>query len=576
MKLRINLFYKMLFIIVVIISITLFLYGRSYQNNIKLITNQLTLTDLSQLNFFTQQLDNNVDQLFTNAYTLFRDSTIRNFGQIDNLEHLINRNNTKLNVLEKLSLQTSSANLINHIAVYNVNSKEVLSTDSTSQFGELALKQSLDSDWTFIPYTAQSMSQGEFHMYLASPAHYLEKPEKANMIMEVRFSTSELVKMLSEYQTQYSGDTFLFQQNNEIISQPNSDLDLARGILSKIEGLEDKKNISTVVNFEGKRYMVNSAWSESLKWHVIHYSPLEIFLKPLESSRLAFYIASIFLLILSIFLLLLLFRQIHRPISMLIRAVNRIKEGMWSYRINLHTNNEFSILNEAFNEMASQIQTLIEQVYMEQLRVKDAYLKQLQSQINPHFLYNCLFFIKSKAGVGDTDAVSAMAINLGEYYRYITRLDESNTTIGQELKLLDNYLSVQNLRKQRIVYQINMPESLLELQIPRLLIQPLVENSIVHGIEKISGQGLITITGKTEGTRLYISVEDNGAGMSEQDRIKLLEKIESPVFNETSGYGLWNVQQRLKHVFGVHSGLSLSTSEMGGVCVTLRMDRKEV
>lgn len=576
MKLRINLFYKMLLIIFVIISITLFLYGRSYQHNIKLITNQLTLTDLSQLNFFTQQLDNNVDQLFTNAYTLFRDSTIRNFGQIDNLEHLIDRNQTKLNVLDKLSLQTSSTNLINHITVYNVNNKEVLSSDSSSQFEELTLTQSLDTDWIFSPYANQSMSQGEFHMYLSSPEHFLKTPEKANMIMEVRFSTAELVKMLSEYQTQYSDDTFLYHQDKEIVSQPNSDLNLARGILSKLEGLEDKKNISTIVNFEGKRYMVNSAWSDSLKWHVIHYSPLEVFLKPLESSRFAFYMASLFLLILSIFLSLLLFRQIHRPISMLIRAVNRIKEGLWSYRININTNNEFSVLNEAFNEMASQIQTLIEQVYMEQLRVKDAYLKQLQSQINPHFLYNCLFFIKSKAGVGDTDAVSAMAINLGEYYRYITRLDESNTTIGQELKLLENYLSVQNLRKQRIKYQINMPESLLEVQIPRLLIQPLVENSIVHGIEKMSGIGLICITGKTEGTRLYISVEDNGAGMSEPDRKKLLEKIDSPIFNETSGYGLWNVQQRLKQLFGVHSGLSVDSSEMGGVCVTLRIDRKEV
>lgn len=131
---------------------------------------------------------------------------------------------------------------------------------------------------------------------------------------------------------------------------------------------------------------------------------------------------------------------------------------------------------------------LIEQVYLEQLRAKDAHLKQLQSQINPHFLYNCLFFIKSKAVVGDTDSVEAMALNLGEYYRYITKTDHSLTTLQDELKLLENYLEIQNLRKQRISYEMDIAEDLLGLQIPRLLIQPLVENSIIHGIEKRSAQ----------------------------------------------------------------------------------------
>lgn len=577
MNLRLNLFFKMLLLIVVVISVVLFLYGRSYQHNIRLITTQLTMADLEQLHFFARQVDNNVDQLFTNAYTLFRDPTIRDFGHINSLDHLIDRNQTKLNALEKLSLQTSSTNLTHHITIYGVNSNEALSSDSTSLFEKTTYTLPLNTEWTFMPYPSiTDMTQGEFRTYLSSPAHFSETPEQANMIMEVRFPTSELEKMLSEFQTQFSGYTFLYRKDTGILNPASSDLNFATGILNNIEGLEDKKSISTIVNYEDERYIVNSAWSSSLKWHIIHYSPLEIFLSPLESSRAAFYMASLILLILSIFIAFLLFRQIHQPISMLIKAVNRIKEGIWSYRVSMNANNEFAVLNEAFNEMASQIQTLIEQVYMEQLRVKDAYLKQLQSQINPHFLYNCLFFIKSKAGVGDTDAVAAMAINLGEYYRYITRLDDSNTTIEQELKLLVNYLSVQNLRKQRIEYHIDIPDSLLEVQIPRLLIQPIVENSIVHGIEKKSGIGHILITGRSDGTKLYISVEDNGAGMSELQIENLSAKINSPHFDEATGYGLWNVQQRLKQRFGVNSGLTIQSSDSGGISVTLRIDRKEV
>src|SRR5690606_24324680 len=131
--------------------------------------------------------------------------------------------------------------------------------------------------------------------------------------------------------------------------------------------------------------------------------------------------------------------------------------------------------------------------------------------------------------------------------------------------LLKNYLSVQNLRKQRIQYNIDVPTAMLSLQIPRLLIQPIVENCIIHGIEKISGTGIISITGKIEGIRVYISVEDNGPGMNEAEIAALHDKINQPDFNSTGGYGLWNVQQRIKQIYGIYSGLIIEQSTSGGV-----------
>ncbi len=121
--------------------------------------------------------------------------------------------------------------------------------------------------------------------------------------------------------------------------------------------------------------------------------------------------------------------------------------------------------------MAEQIQELIEKVYKETLRSREATLKQLQSQINPHFLYNCLFYIKNMASLGEKEAVVAMSLNLGEYYRYTTRLENPMTTIREEMKLIQNYLEIQTMRMQRLGYEIAIPEDMMELEIPRLLIQ---------------------------------------------------------------------------------------------------------
>lgn len=575
MKIRLNLFHKIILLIIIVITVTLFLYGRFYQHNVKLITSQLVATNLDHLQFFAKQVDNNVDQLFTNAHTLFRDTTIQDYSEIESLTHLIDQNQTKLNVLNKLSLQTSSTNLIHHISVYNLATQEVLSSDSKTHFNEGKFNHALPDEWTYTTSEQNSSYNKFFRFYITHSSDLLKEPHKANAVMEIKLSTDEITKMLNQYQSPYSGDIFFYNKNTGMLANSNFDSELGLALIDQIDAFSNGESISTTIKHEGKRYIVNSAWSSSLRWHVVHISPLELFLQPLESSRSAFVLSSIMLLILSILMSFLLYKQVHRPIHLLLRAVNQLKEGRWSYRIQLRSKNEFAVLNEAFNEMASQIQQLIERVYLEQLRVKDAYLKQLQSQINPHFLYNCLFFIKSKASVEDYEAITKMSINLGEYYRYITKLDHSNTTIEQELNLLKNYLSVQNLRKQRIQYNIDVPNTMLGLQIPRLLIQPIVENSIIHGIEKIAGIGIISITGKIEGIRVFISVEDNGPGMNEADIAALNEKINQPDFSSTGGYGLWNVQQRIKQIYGIYSGLIIEQSASGGVKVTLRLDRNE-
>ncbi|WP_436237927.1 sensor histidine kinase [Paenibacillus sp. LjRoot153] len=568
---RANLFVKITVLLFTIISITLLLYGLSYKKDVEVITEQIKTSDLNHLDFFTKQMDNNVNQLAGLAYTLQRDSTIREYEHIQDLQHLIDPNKTTLTVLEKLALQTSSSTWENQINIYNIQKREALSSDASVVFEESLLKKPLEKGWNYDPSMKMNSSDSGFRMLLADPVNFAETPELSNMIIEVRFPVSNLIKMIGEYK--YNGDTFLYHPKLGLIKNQNLDTNLATGIMNNLQNIQAEQQFSTTVYLQGKQYLVSMIRSTSLGWYMIHYSPLEQILHPIRTSRVSFITASFVLLALSTLFSLIMFRQVQRPIGILLRAVNKMKEGYWSTRIRTKANNEFSILNQGFNEMAQKVQELIERVYLEQLRAKDAYLKQLQAQINPHFLYNCLFFMKSKARVGDTASVEAMALNLGEYYRYITRMDHSLTTIRDEIKLVENYLSIQNLRKQRIDYSINITDALLTEPIPKLLIQPIVENSIIHGIEKKLGGGRIMIYGETKFDMLIISVEDNGAGMAPRQMDELYAVLDAPN-REDGGCGLWNVQQRLKHQYGGLSGLLIEPSELGGVKVTLRIQKK--
>ncbi|MCL6605159.1 MAG: histidine kinase [Paenibacillus sp.] len=576
MRIRFNLFIKMVAILFSIISITLFFYGFSYQKDIRVITNQIKTSDLNHLDFLTEQMDNNINQLAGSIYTLQHDPTIRDYAQIQKLGHLIDPSQTILTVLEKLSLQTGSSTWENRILIYNLQNKETLSSDSALAFDASLLQHVLPEGWVYVPPGSATGQGGEFRLLLSDPSDYREIPELANMILEVRFPAANIEKMFNSYQSQNTGNTFLYHERLGFIYSPNSSNEqLARSIAQSIPTTSlDSAELSTVVTLSNDRYLVSAVKSSTLGWYVIHYSSIEQILQPIQSNRYSFLIASAVLLVLSLLFSLLLFRQVQQPISLLLRALNRMKEGQWSTRIHMKTNNEFSMLNEEFNEMAATIQSLIERVYLEQLSTKDAYLKQLQSQINPHFLYNCLFFMKSKASIGDTESVEAMALNLGEYYRYITKMDHSLTTIDEEMKLLENYLAIQNLRKQRIQYEILMPAEILEEPIPRLLIQPLVENSIIHGVEKKNGLGLIRIIGVRNPSAMIISVEDNGPHMDE-GRIADMYAQLTATEREDRGCGLWNVQQRLKLQFGELSNIHLSASELGGLKISLYIQQKE-
>jgi two-component system sensor histidine kinase YesM len=172
------------------------------------------------------------------------------------------------------------------------------------------------------------------------------------------------------------------------------------------------------------------------------------------------------------------------------------------------------------------------------------------------------------ANLGDKEAVVAMALNLGEYYRYTTRLEKPTAPLEEEVKLVDNYLTIQMLRLQRLTFEIEVPDSMMQLEIPRLLLQPIVENAVIHGVEDQLDFAMIHISGEIEGSRCRIRIDNNGQGMDVGIIDKLKQQVEEPL-NERGGFGLWNIHQRLVTRYGKHAGLTFSESPSGGLRVEL-------
>ncbi len=147
-------------------------------------------------------------------------------------------------------------------------------------------------------------------------------------------------------------------------------------------------------------------------------------------------------------------------------------------------------------------------------------------------------------------------------------MENQEATLGEELELVRNYLTIQNLQMQRFDFELDVPDDMLELRIPRLILQPIAENAILHGLEPRMEWGWLRISGERDGAGNRLIVEDNGVGLSEGALEKLRIKLDTPLDNE-SGCGLWNVHQRLKYRFGPEAGVEMSPSPGGGLRTVL-------
>lgn len=323
----------------------------------------------------------------------------------------------------------------------------------------------------------------------------------------------------------------------------------------------------------GREYFLSSRRLEPLGSTLLCLIPMEEINSPSNKAKFMFagivFCSTVLILLLSSAVSGMLLRRIQRMRG----AVHKMQLGDFKVNIPVSGSDEIDELAESINTMSFKINELINTVYRAQMRQKEAELLALQAQINPHFLFNTLETFRMMAELENLEPLADGVASLGRLMRYSFSMNQSSVTLKTELQIAASYLKIQNLMHNgRISLVTNIPSELLDLTMPALIIQPLIENSILHGLGSGCRRLQISISAELAscgGTELFVSDDGLGANPEKtRELVQMLSESESSAGQKSPSIGLWNVNSRLTLAFGEQSSLRLSASECGGFCVS--------
>ena len=308
-----------------------------------------------------------------------------------------------------------------------------------------------------------------------------------------------------------------------------------------------KENIYTIVT----AHSVNNNWTVSL------YKPQKLIYESTNFMITGNVIAIMLLIVFSIIITSVLSKVMVSGLEKLRANMEEVEKGNMEITVKSNNEDEVGALIRGFEKMILQIKALIEDVYESRLIQKDYEMKALQAQINPHFLYNSLSLINWMALETDQEDISKITLSLSTFYRTALNKGKNMLRVRDEIKNMRSYLDIQlMMHDYEFDVDVQVEEDILDYNILNLILQPLIENAINHGIDlKTNGRGCIKIIGEKQNDEIVLIVSDNGVGMSN-------EQAESILTNKSNGYGVKNVNERIKLYYGEQYQLKIE-SEIG-------------
>ena len=368
------------------------------------------------------------------------------------------------------------------------------------------------------------------------------------------------------------GYIYLIDGNGEIIYHPRAQL-----IDSGLEH-ENNRAVSEYRDgiyqetFHGEERVITVKSVGYTGWKLIGVAPRQtVSLNSLKTQLLVVFVASFILFLMSL-VNSYISSRITTPIRKLELSVNEIEKGNLNAKVDAEGSYEIRHLGQSVQNMAKQIQVLMADIVSEHEKKRKQEFDTLQSQINPHFLYNTLDIIVWMIENEKPDQAVKAVTALARFFRISLSRGKSIITVKDELEHVRNYLMIQHMRfKNRFSYTIEAEDEVLELASLKLMLQPLVENAIYHGMEFMDGDGEIFISAWKEGEDLYLKVSDNGLGMTEEQVARLFSDTPHTGSSRGSGIGVKNVNERIRLYFGSEYGLSIESEPDEGTVVTIHL-----
>lgn len=380
----------------------------------------------------------------------------------------------------------------------------------------------------------------------------------------MNFTDPSLLQIL-EYDSSNKLESMVVDTDGMMISARDKDK-----IGTNVDFIPKMKEKSGTFSMGGRLYIYQkvSDW----RFYVVSSVPMMELYK--SSIRTIFLMAFILLFLLTISLLVVkrIISKVYRPLDKVVRKMDDVASGSMKTRINVeHMGEDFTKLAVGFNSMMEEILVLMEQVKMEQHQIEQIRFNALQSQIQPHFLYNTLECIHWQAMVDGNGEISTLVKALAKYYRICLSGGHDVIPLKMELEHVRNYLIIQNMRYDDIIgSEFDVEEAASDVMIPKLTLQPLVENSIYHGIKVKEGKtGSLFLKVRKRSSDVLITLADTGTGMSQQQIDEMNQHLSE--YDDSFGYGVRNVNKRIELLYGEEFGLYYLRNESGGVTVEIRL-----
>lgn len=565
--------------IIIFISISLGYY--SYVSSSNIIENEVssvTLADTKQVSRDINFLQKDINDLST---FICLDPQIQSFIHSNNsiAQDLSNKlYQANSNPFQSLTTLLASKDYISYIGIYaNNGSKYYLSSDGSSGISDYDLVKSseiyneaktlrgkplwsslTDKNQIFITY-----NKGPKIMMCRTILDTNTFQESGFMFICINVSNLE-----HNYLNNLSSkdrDILLLDNNDEIVAYNSSDNNNyiqknMNELLKSITGDEGQQKIS----INNKKLLLTYSTIEQTSWKVAYIISFNDVLTGIKKIIPITLLVTICCLIVSMIMALLISYIFTAPIKKLLSSMKRVKTGNFKEKVNLKYMDEIGMLGNEYNDMIDNINNLIDKVYKLQISEKEAELKALQAQINPHFLYNTLDSIYWKAQKSKENDISEMIYALSKLFRLTLNRGNEFTEVRNENEFIENYLILQKKRfKNKLEYKININENILQYKIPKLILQPFVENSIIHGTEEDTDKSILDISGYLEEDKIKFIIQDNGRGIEESILKTLLENESNEEnSNEPKGYAIKNVKDRLALYYNGSYSLNI-TSNIG-------------
>ena len=394
-------------------------------------------------------------------------------------------------------------------------------------------------------------------------------PSPAVLLIDLNFNAVE--ELLESVHLSQTGYAYIISNDGDIVYHPKEML-IAEGSME-----EDLDSVSTHVfgsyisEFGGRERLTIIQTVEQTRWRIVGVAFMDELLEPLRMFRTSLMVIMVLSVIVAVLLSNIISKWITKPLRKLEAGMRSVQNGNFSVKEPVDGSKEVVSLSQSFQAMVQRIEELMEQVRTTEALKRQRELDALQAKINPHFLYNTLDSVVWMAETGNSKGVVKMVTALASLFRISIAKGHDTITLKEEFSHVRSYLDIQSMRyKDKFTYSIELPRELENQPTIKLLVQPIVENSIYHGIKYLQDEGIITIKAEDRGDRIAMIISDNGVGMRKETLNSLLDRNSTHEHSsEGNGIGLLNIDERIKLSYGEEYGLSITSEPDEGTTVMI-------